>query len=124
MIQATEEWLVRKRDGRVVPFDPSLIERAIGKAFRAELNLAREQPLDSDVLADLRRMTDEVLEEIAPLARTKNGVEVEKVQDFVEMSLMKHGHFRVARRYIVYRAERAKLRALRAPVEQDEAPAP
>lgn len=123
MSQATETWLVRKRDGRVVPFDPSLIERAMGKAFRAELNLAKEQPLDSDVLADIRRMTDEVLEEIAPLARGKSGVDVEKVQDFVEMTMMRHGHFRVARRYIVYRAERAKLRALRAPVEQDEAPA-
>ncbi len=124
MIQATEEWLVRKRDGRVVPFDPSLIERALGKAFRAELTLDHEQPLDADTKTDIARMSEEVLEEISPLARSKNGVEVEKVQDFVEMTLMRHGHFRVARRYIVYRAERAKLRALRAPVPtEDEAPA-
>src|SRR5690606_21575336 len=36
-----------------------------------------------------------------------------------EMTMMRHGHFRVARRYIVYRAERAKLRALRAPVDEE-----
>jgi ribonucleoside-diphosphate reductase alpha chain len=42
-------------------------------------------------------------------------VGVEQIQDLVEMQLMKRGHYRVARRYIVYRAEHAKIRSLRQP---------
>ena len=49
MIRARSEWVVRKRDGRVVPFDDGLIGRAIANAFRAELNLADGQPLDERV---------------------------------------------------------------------------
>ncbi|QDT63202.1 ribonucleoside-diphosphate reductase subunit alpha [Calycomorphotria hydatis] len=124
--QMTEEWLVRKRDGRVVPFERDFIKEAIVKAFRAEQNLADAQPLDSDAQRDIQQITDELLEEVAPLARSKDGVSVEKIQDFVEMGLMRHGHFRVARRYIVYRAEHAKLRALRAtePIAEETAPEP
>ena len=124
MTMATQEWLVRKRDGRTLPFDPSLISNAMGKAFRAELGLPSGQPLDADTGTDIARMTTEVLEEISPLARGNTGVDVEKIQDFVEMTLMRHGHFRVARRYIVYRADRAKLRALRAPTPPAEEAVP
>ncbi len=125
MIRTQQEWLVRKRDGRVTPFDISLVERAMANAFRAELNLADEQPLDEEIEADIKVMAAEAAEEIAEEAATDQGVEVEKVQDLVEMSLMKHGHYRVGRRYIVYRAEHAKMRALRGEVEvvaEEEAP--
>ena len=46
---------------------------------------------------------------------------MEKVQDFVEMGLMRAGHYRVARAYIVYRAEHAKKRALQATEVTDDA---
>ncbi len=45
-------------------------------------------------------------------AATDRGAGVEQVQDMVEIELMKRGHYRVARRYIVYRAEHAKIRSL------------
>ena len=35
MVGTQAEWNVRKRDGRMVPFDGSLIARAISNAFRA-----------------------------------------------------------------------------------------
>ena len=120
MNRTQQEWLVRKRDGRVVPFDVSLIERAMANAFRAELNLADAQPLDSEIDAEIKAMGAEAADEIAEEAGSDRGADVEKIQDLVEMALMKRGHFRVGRRYIVYRAEHAKMRALRGDVELTE----
>lgn len=112
MIRAKSEWVVRKRDGRTVSYDSGLIGRAIANAFRAELNLANGQPLDSKTDQEVREIAQEVEETISSDAATADGVHVEAVQDAVEMLLMKRGHYRVARRYIVYRAEHEKMRAL------------
>ncbi len=112
MIRAKSEWVVRKRDGRTAPFDDGLIGRAIANAFRAELNLAEGQPLDDKADQEIREITEEVSESISTEAGSTDGVGVETVQDTVEMLLMKRGHYRVARRYIVYRAEHQKIRAL------------
>ena len=115
MVGMQTEWNVRKRDGRVVPFESSLVARAISNAFRAELNLADSQPLEEAALEEIARMTENIVSEMSPLASAGDGIEVEKVQDLVEMELMRRGHYRIARRYIVYRSEHAKVRALRAP---------
>ncbi|MEQ9406280.1 MAG: ribonucleoside-diphosphate reductase subunit alpha [Fuerstiella sp.] len=114
MIRARSEWVIRKRDGRVAPFDDGLIGRAIANAFRAELNLADGQPLDSKTDQEIREITEEVSESVAEQAATTGGTDVECVQDMVEILLMKRGHYRVARRYIVYRAEHEKIRSLQA----------
>ncbi len=120
MIRARTEWVIRKRDGRTVPFDTGLIGVAIANAFRAELNLAEQQPLDAETDKEVRSITEEVAEDLGDEAATEAGTDVERVQDMVEMQLMKRGHFRVARRYIVYRADRAKIRALQASETLDE----
>ena len=115
MIRAVSEWIIRKRDGRTVPFDAKLICKAIGNAYRAELNLAQGQPLDTDIEREVVAITDQVVSEAASEAATDRGIGVEQIQDLVEMQLMKRGHYRVARRYIVYRAEHAKIRSLQQP---------
>jgi len=112
MIRAVSEWIIRKRDGRTVPFEARLINKAILNAFRAELNLADNQPWDRDIEAEVASITDQIVNDASADAATDRGVGVEQIQDFVEMQLMKRGHYRVARRYIVYRAEHAKIRAL------------
>ena len=114
MIRAQADWIVRKRDGRIVPYETTLVTTAITNAFRAELNLAQSQPIEDVVEQEIQRMVEGVTSELAPLAGTDDGVEVEKIQDFVELELMRQGHYRIARRYIVYRSEHAKVRALRA----------
>ena len=119
MIRARSEWIIRKRDGRVAPFDDGLIGRAIANAFRAEMNLADGQPLDEKTDQEIREITEEVSESVAEEAGTQDGTDVERVQDMVEILLMKRGHYRVARRYIVYRAEHEKIRSLQ-PVEGPE----
>ena len=113
MTRPQTDWIVRKRDGRVVPFDLARIGRAMENSFRIELNLSENQPLEEETLAQIRMIAAEVSDQIESVASTDQGVDVENVQDAVEMLMMKHGHYRVARRYIVYRAEHAKLRALR-----------
>lgn len=113
MIRAPHEWIVRKRDGRVVTFEPTRIHQAISNAFRAELNLADGLPLEDDVTTDIAGVAKSVVDDVAPLASQANGIDVERIQDLVEMELMARGHYRVARRYIIYRAEHAKMRAIR-----------
>ena len=110
MLRAPHEWVVRKRDGRSASFEPTRIHTAITNAFRAELNLADGQPLDADVLQDIASVMQSVADDIAPLASHPEGVDVERIQDLVEMGLMARGQYRVARRYIIYRAEHAKMR--------------
>jgi ribonucleoside-diphosphate reductase alpha chain len=113
MLRAPHEWIVRKRDGRVAAFEVGRIQNAIANAFRAELNLADGQPLESEVGTDIASVTKSVMDDLAPLASQPQGVDVERIQDLVEMELMARGHYRVARRYIIYRAEHAKMRAIR-----------
>lgn len=123
MLLAPHEWVVRKRDARVIPFDLARIQNAIVNAFRAELRLADGQPLEQDVLQDIAAVARAVAGDVAPLANKGGGVDVERIQDLVEMELMSRGHYRVARCYILYRAEHAKIRALRADEPLVELPA-
>ncbi len=120
MTRPQSDWIVRKRDGRVSSFDLGRIERAMENAIRAELNLAEKQPLDGEMQDLVKQISREVAEQIAQSASSDQGVGVEEVQDAVELGLMKHGQYRVARRYIVYRAEHAKLRALRGEISLAE----
>ncbi len=88
-----------RRSGAVVAWDATKIEAAIRKAF---LSLQG----DSEPAAAI---TARVSERAEALGRP--FVPVETVQDLVQEELMLAGHMRVAERYIVYRAERAMLRA-------------
>lgn len=112
MIKAHVEWVVRKRDGRIVQFDDKRIEVAIQKAFRAELGVSPEHPLEETVQEEIRQVTQAVMEHVGDQASTRVGVEVERIQDVVELHLMRRQHYKVARRYIIYREEQARVRAL------------
>ena len=59
----------------------------------------------------VRKLTEQVIE--ALLRRTPEGgmVHIEDIQDQVELALMRAGEHKVARSYVLYRAERARLRA-------------
>jgi ribonucleoside-triphosphate reductase (thioredoxin) len=92
---------IRKRDGQTIqPFDTTKIERAVGAAWKACFG-----SLD---VAALEKVTRSVM-----LAIPEGVIDVETIQDAVEVALMRHGHFSVAKSYILYRNERAEARALR-----------
>jgi ribonucleoside-diphosphate reductase alpha chain len=105
---------VRKRDGRVLSFDRNLIRDAMRKAFCAQQQVEQPTDLDAAILEKIELMTSNVAEQVAELAMTDQGVAVEYIQDVVEKELMRGEFFEVARRYILYRAEHAKIRQLRA----------
>jgi ribonucleoside-diphosphate reductase alpha chain len=120
MLKATEQEMnVKKRDGRVLSFDSTLITRAVQKAFCAEKNLSEASQLDPELLAVIDQITETVVAEVAKQAMTDEGVTVEHIQDVVERQLMKAEYFSIARRYILYRAEHNKIRQLRAEERMD-----
>ncbi|MDA7858356.1 ribonucleoside-diphosphate reductase subunit alpha [Mariniblastus sp.] len=121
MLKTTQEMNVRKRDGRVLTFEPALITRAIQKAFCAEHKFSEISQLDAKQMQVADAITESVVVEVQEDALTDVGVTVEHIQDVVERQLMKQEYFSVARRYILYRAEHNKIRQLRAEERMDSA---
>lgn len=89
-----------KRDGRTVEFDSSKISDAIYKA--------------AQVLGGQNRDTSNYLAKQVELYLTEvchNDVPtVEQIQDAVEKILIENGHARTAKEFILYRAERTRVR--------------
>ncbi len=92
---------IRKRDGRVVVFDPEKITDAIFKAARAVGGSDR---------AIAENLTRRVIESLN--AKSQGGIipSVEEVQDEVEVALIENGHARTAKAYILYRDRRTRIR--------------
>ena len=93
-----------KRDGRTVPFHMEKIEEAVLKAFEAS-GSAKGRQAAHEIAA---QVVDE-------LARNESiGVPtVEQVQDTVEQALIRNGFVRTAKAYILYRAERSRVREMK-----------
>ena len=95
--------LIRKRDGRTVPFDPDKITQAIVKAFEASHS------------AKTQRTAEEITRQVLHKLETSESIEiptVEEVQDMVEGTLIESGFVRTAKSYILYRAERSRIREM------------
>lgn len=89
-----------KRDGRRVPFDKTKISSAIYKAAEA---LGGH---DRTVADDLAKQVVDYLENTLHIEEPT----VEQVQDAVEKMLIENGHARTAKEFILYRAERTRVR--------------
>ena len=94
---------VRKRDGALVDFDASKIERAIQRAAVEVL----PEPRRAEGLA--RRVTQMVTENLARHFQGRTPG-VEEIQDFIEVVLMREGYSRIAKSYILYRQNRSEVR--------------
>jgi ribonucleoside-diphosphate reductase alpha chain len=112
-LQELQALTVRKRDGRVASFDAGRIYRAMEKAFKADAGIALDRPLSEQMEAVVLGLTHSVGEQCRQRVARGEDVDVEHIQDLVENTLMAAGHHSVARRYILYREERRKARALR-----------
>jgi ribonucleoside-triphosphate reductase len=95
---------IRKRDGRVVPFEPEKISTAIFKAANAVGGKDR-------ALAD--KLTGRVVEKIEAQYTGKLPT-VEEIQDIVEKILVETGHYKTAKAYILYRDHHSRIRDLSA----------
>jgi ribonucleoside-diphosphate reductase alpha chain len=94
---------VVKRTGEVVAFDEARIRSAVLKAVRAT---GKESEVPD---ARLDALTDRICQEIEERF-TDFFPNVENVQDIVEKHLVLDGLYEIAKAYILYRAERQKLR--------------
>jgi ribonucleoside-diphosphate reductase alpha chain len=92
---------IRKRDGRIVPFDREKITSAIYRAIVA--TGGRDH-----------RLAESLSARVVEILNEKYGTEaipaVEDVQDIVEKVLVENGQAKVAKTYIIYRQKRAEIR--------------
>ena len=88
---------VLKRDGRIVDFDKHRIVLAIEKAM-----LETEQGVDHSLS---QYIADKIERDLK-----NDNVSIEEIQDAVESSLMATDRKEVAKKYILYRAERTRQR--------------
>ncbi|MDD2676731.1 MAG: ribonucleoside-diphosphate reductase subunit alpha [Methylacidiphilaceae bacterium] len=113
---------VQKRNGAVVAFEPKRISWAVERAFRAEHGVPLEQVIAEDLKSAVAEVTRAVVGRAVSAAVAGEALEVERIQDWVETALMEEGYHAVARRYILYRAERRRARTLRAATQSAAAP--
>ena len=95
---------IRKRDGREVEFDHDKIENAIFSAFQGSGSAKGHETA--------RALTDRVVQELEDDESISATPTVEQVQDVVERVLIEKGFVRSAKAYILYRAERSRVREM------------
>ena len=99
---------VIKRNGSVVNFDISKIEVAITKAFLAVHTSAAAA--SSSVHQKVNSLAKSVHDTFSSRMPSGGTIHIEEIQDQVELALMRSEELKVARAYVVYRAERTKIR--------------
>ena len=97
-----------KRNGTLVPYDAGKIAVAISKAFLA---VEGGSAVDSSrVHQQVSLLTDAVTSTFKRRMPSGGTIHIEEIQDQVELALMRAGEQKVARSYVIYRDERARLR--------------
>ncbi len=89
---------VVKRDGRIVDYNRSKIVIAIHKA--------------NEEVAEKDKISADKIEEIADVVENtkRKTLQVEEIQDIIEKELVKINKYELAKKYIIYRYERALVR--------------
>ncbi len=106
--QESSSYQVIRRNGQLTPFDASKIQVAITKAFLA---VEGSQAADSHRIRDTAaQLTRQVSESLFRRLNAGATVHIEDIQDQVELALMRNGHHKIARAYVLYREERARQR--------------
>ena len=96
---------IRKRDGKLVPYDNYKIANAIFKAAEAVGGK------DFGLALALAKQVEEV---IGSKFHSNSIPAVEEIQDIVEKTLIEQGQARVAKAYILYREQHRRARNARA----------
>ena len=106
---------VIKRNGSVVSYDASKISVAITKAFLAvEGGNAAASSRIHESVSQLATQISQIFSRRMPSGGT---VHIEDIQDQVELALMRSGEHKIARSYVIYRADRTRARELK--IEKD-----
>jgi ribonucleoside-diphosphate reductase alpha chain len=95
---------VKRRDGEIIPFDRTRIEKAIDLACEAVGELEKDF---------ISRMTDDIVNDLTLVSGEETHthiLSVEEIQDLVEKHLMKEGRYEIAKAYILYREKQSEKR--------------
>jgi len=93
---------IKKRDGRVVPFNAEKIANAV---FRSAQALGGQDYKEAmDIASEVCSRAQELYDNSTPT--------VEQIQDLVEKTLIEGGHAKTAKAYILYRYERTRSREM------------
>jgi ribonucleoside-diphosphate reductase alpha chain len=92
---------VKKRNGTIDDFSEDKIVHAIQKAFAAQNTSIKEE--------EVVHMMETISAEIEATFPEQTP-SVERIQDIVELAIMDAGYHAVAKAYIIYRYEHAKIR--------------
>jgi ribonucleoside-triphosphate reductase len=96
---------VRKRDGKLEPFDQERITVAVWKAAKAVGGRDREQA---------KKISAQVVAELNSRFGEDGCPTVEEIQDLVEKMLIENGHAQTSKAYILYRKQHQDMRELAA----------
>jgi ribonucleoside-diphosphate reductase alpha chain len=111
-----ELYSVIKRDGKVVSFKQEKIALAIAKAL-----IAQNKGVYNEILIEkAQELTEKVVSEIRTRWPDGKSIQIEEVQDLAEKVIMAAGYHDVAKRYIIYREDRAKARRNQDQVQIEE----
>jgi len=102
--------IVRKRDGRLVPYDSKTVKRAVKSCFRrCHVRYVAKvyDEIETEVLTYINQKI--ALSSMQPAGNDFRTIDVEKIQDLVEMVLMKSWP-ECAKEYILYRREKERIR--------------
>jgi ribonucleoside-diphosphate reductase alpha chain len=105
---AFADFKIIRRNGAVVAFEPAKISVAMTKAFLA-VNGA-QGAASARIRELVGTLTDAVVGALMRRQPQGGTFHIEDIQDQVELALMRSGEHDVARAYVLYREERAKLR--------------
>ena len=94
--------MIKKRDGREVPFNIEKIANAVFKAAHA---------VGGNDYNEAMSIADKVCQKLSETIIGRNP-SVEEVQDMVERVLIEDGHTSTAKAYILYRADRTRVREM------------
>ncbi|HEX5611590.1 MAG TPA: ribonucleoside-diphosphate reductase subunit alpha [Burkholderiales bacterium] len=118
---ALADYRILRRNGAVVGFEPAKISVAMTKAFLAVSgNHAAASARIRDMVGALTTAVVAALRRRQPQGGTFH---IEDVQDQVELALMRSGEHDVARAYVLYREQRARVRAQEKAEREKERPA-
>ncbi len=99
---------VIKRNGAVVAYDESKISVAITKAYLAvEGGNAAASSRIHESVAQQAELISQIFNRRMPSGGT---IHIEDIQDQVELALMRSGEHKIARSYVIYRADRTRMR--------------
>ncbi|MFH1822673.1 MAG: ribonucleoside triphosphate reductase [Patescibacteria group bacterium] len=102
---------IRKRSGEILDFDQQKITEAITKAAKAANIIEEELP---------QVLSNQVLSILNEKFHQRSIPAVEEIQDIVEEVLIQNRRIKIAKAYILYRDQRARLRGMRTMINSND----